>query len=129
MAWKTITVDWRGKSGKTYAYRVYELPMYFPRGCFGNFIYTRISNHHTWIPLYIGQGDLGNPLWGKPWCRRCLEENEATHIHVHRSTELLQRRIEVQDLLERYIRVFDPSGCNRYEHDFDWTARDLTSKK
>lgn len=126
MAWKNIQVHWVGSSGKKYPYKVYALPQRFPRGRKGIFIYARITARHTWRPLYIGHGEVAMPFWGKPEVKRRVEESGATHIHVHYHTPLFQRRLEVQDLLERHYEVFT-AGCNTYDSDFDPRARDVFS--
>ncbi len=125
MSSKINRVHWRGDSGKRYPYHVLPISERPRKGLIGNFIFARISPHHTWVPIYIGHGDLGNPFWGKPWCSRCIEEREATHMHFRLNPNLFQRKLEAQDLLERYVQVFDPSGCNRHDYDFDPTARNI----
>lgn len=108
-------VSWFGASDQRYAFDVFDIEKQFAREQEGTFIFARISSRNTWMPLYIGEGKLHDPLWAHPQSRRCLEEKDATHIHV-RFTDDQQRRVRVvKDLMEQYVMVFNPVGCNQQQ--------------
>lgn len=51
------TCDWTGKSGNTYTYYIYKLPVSFNENQDGNYIFAKVVNK-LWRPIYIGQGNL-----------------------------------------------------------------------
>lgn len=51
------SVNWKGASGRQYAFFIYGLPYSFKTGQNGNYIYTKVVNN-VWVPIYIGQGNL-----------------------------------------------------------------------
>lgn len=107
------TYDWIGVTGQRYTYSVYNLPANFVHGEFGNYIFAKSSSNDEWIPIFIGQGDLGveisddHPMW------KCIKQRGATHVHVHLNDSEWVRVSEEEDLLENYLSAFEPYGCNR----------------
>ena len=107
-------VSWFGESEKRYAFHVFEKSKKFRKSLEGVYIFARISSKNTWMPIYMGQGSLHEPLWAKPEVVKCIEDKGVTHIHV-RPDDNRRRRIQiVKDLMERYVMVFDPVGCNQH---------------
>jgi len=109
---KKETSEWIGVDGQRYRYSVYDLPTDFNSGKYGNYIFAKKSNDGHWIPIYIGQGDLG-VLIGKANAQlKCIKEMGATHIHVHQNNSEWVRTTEEHDLMENHLKVFKPYGCN-----------------
>jgi hypothetical protein len=110
---------WTGVSGQRHRYAIYKLPCRFRPGQLGNYIFAKYSRENLWVPVYIGQGDLGacsgpgHPLW------QTLMEHGATHFHCHLAPVDDQRSGERMDLLARYLNAYEPYGCN--------SLQDLTS--
>lgn len=105
-----ILVNWSGASGKTYTFSVWPLPSQINDGQDGNYIFCG-SEDGRWVPLYIGQGDLGNRT-KNPDHSRCLSNKGATHVHVHLNPDADDRLAEEDDLLAAYPQAYQPTGCN-----------------
>jgi hypothetical protein len=107
------SVNWNGASGRQYAYYIYRLPCSLSTGQNGNYIYTKVVNN-VWVPIYIGQGDLGDRTNIDNHHRSsCLKQKGATHIHAHKNENEANRTAEEQDLLAGHPEAFEPSGCNK----------------
>jgi len=104
--------EWIGVDGQRYKYSVHNLPTEFDSGDYGNYIFTKKTNDGHWIPIYIGQGDLGVLIGKTDPQLKCIKEMGATHVHVHRNNSEWVRTSEEHDLLESYLKVFKPFGCN-----------------
>jgi hypothetical protein len=104
------TAIWRGASGTPYTYWVYELPASPSAGQSGNYILARISRH-GWIPVYIGQGDIGERLDSRDQAA-CVRSKGATHFHAHKNVNERSRLEEENDLLAGYPQAYTPNGCN-----------------
>ncbi len=109
---KKETSEWIGVDGQRYKYSIHDLPTDFEPGKYGNYIFARKSNDGHWIPIYIGQGDLGVLIAKASPQLKCIEEMGATHVHVHQNDSEWIRTTEEHDLLESYLKVFKPFGCN-----------------
>ncbi len=105
------TCDWTGASGKRYTYHVYSLPTSFNVNQNGNYIFAKIVNNR-WVPIYIGQGDLGNRISDNHHQAKCIVNKGATHVHVHLNTTESARTAEESDLLASYTNAYAPNGCN-----------------
>lgn len=105
------TVDWPGKSGKTYTHYIYELPYSFKDDQPGNYIFTRVESG-SWIPVYIGQGDLGDRVGEGHHKWQCIKSKRATHVHAHLNKDETARLAEERDLLARHQEAYSPKGCN-----------------
>lgn len=106
------TVIWNGASGNQYTYWVYTLPTGLNTGQDGNYIYTKIVND-VWIPIYIGQGDLGDRTnIDNHHQSRCLKSKGATHVHAHVNAREADRKTEEGDLLAGHPSAYQPTGCN-----------------
>ena len=105
--------NWRGRSGRVYQYVVHSLPVVLRAGQLGNYIYTAAQAHNRWVPIYIGQGDLGDRVSENHHRSMCIKLKGATHVHTH--TNLLEedRLVEERDLLGSYRNAYEPYGCNR----------------
>jgi hypothetical protein len=100
---------WTGASGYGYIYHVFEIDADIPARP-GNFIYARLNQENTWIPVYMGQGDLATrPV--PPDLMPCIRAKGATHVHLRLNRRPEDRVAELDDLLLRYLNVFAPEGC------------------
>jgi len=105
------TCIWYGASGNRYEYIVYQLPQAFNYGQVGNYIFAKIVNN-LWIPVYIGEGDLGERISQAHHQIACIILNSATHVHAHLNSKEKSRLFEEKDLLNNYPLSYEPSGCN-----------------
>ncbi len=108
----TKTCNWNGVSGSAYKYHVHKLPSSFGRGRYGNYIYTKLNANNHWVPIYIGEGDLGDRIGDGHHKAQCIKIMGATHVHVHTTGTKAQGTAEEKDLLANYKNAFAPSGCN-----------------
>jgi hypothetical protein len=107
-------VNWRGVSGKSYSYSIHKLPVSFNKLREGNYIYTKLIND-IWVPIYIGQGDLGDRISPNHHQAKCIVLKGATHVHVHLNSDENARVAEEQDLLQAHSDAHKPFGCNEKE--------------
>ena len=106
-------VEWTGKSGASYTFVVIPWPAPLDEGyVVGNYICARQSDHGDWIPVYIGEGDLGSACSKKHPCFGLLQKRGVTHMHCHLNDDADARRHEAQDLLSRHAPAVMPIGCN-----------------
>jgi hypothetical protein len=109
---KKETSEWIGVDGQRYEYNVHDLPTNFDRGKYGNYIFAKKSKAGHWTPIFIGQGELGAKICEDHSQLECIKELGATHVHVHTNDSEWVRISEEHDLLESYLKVFKPHGCN-----------------
>jgi hypothetical protein len=95
-----------GSSGRAFAYWIYELPGPADLSARGNFIFARIDEDGSWLPVFIGQGAIGALGIESPRLWRSILNKGATHVHFHRSGMSTARVTEVSDLLVRYRLAF-----------------------
>src|SRR5437867_13070434 len=50
---------WTGASGRKYTFYVYAPHLRIIKGQMGGYIYAKINRDNAWLPIYIGQGDIG----------------------------------------------------------------------
>jgi hypothetical protein len=105
------TCVWTGVSGKQYTYWWYTLPHSFKDGVFGNYIYAKIVSNE-WVPIYIGEGDLGTRVGPSHHQADCIKRKGATHIHAHTQPDEAVRKAEEAGLLANYPQAYAPTGCN-----------------
>ncbi len=108
----TPTCNWKGASGVTYTYHIHELPVSLPKDNYGNYIYSKRSEANKWVPIYIGEGDLGDRVSDNHHQSTCIKSKGATHVHVHLNDSEAVGKAEETDLLARYTNALKPSGCN-----------------
>lgn len=94
-----------------YTYYVHDLPASFNPNQPGNYIYTKLVNGY-WVPIYIGQGDLGVRVSDSHHKAACIRSKGATHVHVHLNSSEQSRLAEERDLLGRFTQAYVPTGCN-----------------
>ena len=111
------TFNWVGVDGQRYTYYVHDLPADFEEGKLGNYIFARKSEDGKWVPIYIGQGDLGVQIGTYHLQSKCIKTMGATHVHVHPNDSEWVRISEEHDLLESHLKVFEPYGCNFKEEE------------
>jgi len=111
------TSEWIGGDGQRYTYYVHSLPEDFTPGKLGNYIFAKKSDNGNWVPVYIGQGDLGVQIGHYHPQLDCINGMGATHVHVHPNDSEWVRISEEHDLLENYLKVFEPHGCNFKEEE------------
>ena len=109
---KDETCEWIGFDGQRYSYSVHNLPKDFNPGQCGNYIFAKKRDDGHWIPIYIGQGDLSVMIGKASPQLKCIKEMGATHVHIHPNDNEWVRANEEHDLLESYLKVFKPFGCN-----------------
>ena len=109
---KTPTCIWSGASGTAYTYNVRELPVSLKTGQDGNYIYAKKNREGRWVPVYIGEGDLGQRSGPGHHKAHCIRQKEATHFHCHLNRDGAARRDEEADLLRRFTNAYAPYGCN-----------------
>jgi hypothetical protein len=105
-------VEWRGLSGARYTYWTYELPEVPDQNALGNYIFTRRGATGSWVPLYIGNGDLATLGEGVHALWACVSAKGATHVHTHRNPAAESRSAEERDLLAAHPVAYAPDGCN-----------------
>jgi len=111
---ETESCIWTGESGKEYTYHVYQLPHSFADDQDGNYIYTKTENQ-SYIPIYIGQGDLGDRIGPDHHQATCIANKGASHVHAHLNPNEQNRKKEEGDLLAIYTMAYSPTGCNEKE--------------
>jgi len=109
--------EWIGVAGQRYTYSIYDLPANFAHGEFGNYIFAKKSSDGQWIPIFIGQGELGVQVGEDHPQLKCIKEKGATHVHVHVNDSEWVRVSEEQDLLESHLNVYEPYACNHKEEE------------
>ena len=106
-------VEWAGKSGASYTFVVIPWPAPLDEGyVVGNYICARQTDQGEWIPVYIGEGDLGSACSKKHPCFGLLQKRGVTHMHCHLNDDADARRHEARDLLLRHTQAVMPIGCN-----------------
>ena len=110
---KTQTCTWKGATGKDDIYNVHKLPVSFNGDQYGNYIYTKINANRQWVPIYIGEGDLGDRVSNNHHKATCIAAKGATHVQVHLTGSKAVGTAEEKDLLARYANTFLPTGCNK----------------
>jgi hypothetical protein len=102
-------IEWPGKSGKTYTYRVYEFGTMFKQTP-GNYIFAGETKPDTLSPIYIGQtGDLSE-RFDNHHKMPCIRREGATNICVHGSSENEEtRQAEEGDLIDQWKPVCNDS--------------------
>ena len=88
------------------------LPASFNEDQYGNYIYTRRNNEDRWVPIYIGEGDLGDRVSDNHHKAKCIKSKGATHVHVHLTANKKAGQAEEADLLARFTNALMPHGCN-----------------
>lgn len=106
------TCAWRGASGREYMFEVFRLPVDIPSGHDGNYIYAKVNAEGSWVPVYIGQGDLGERSGPGHHKAACIRAKGATHFHCHLNPDELKRLAEERDLLAYHWEAYEPLGCN-----------------
>ncbi len=106
------TWNWVGATGRSYSYKVFELPVSFGRRQFGNYVQAKHGTGGRWIPVYVGEGDLAKRISPDHYKAHCIEQKGATHVHVHLNSDEHDRRGELRDVLARNVEAYEPSGCN-----------------
>ena len=106
------TCNWIGASGASYRYFIHELPVSFNTDQPGNYIFSKLNAEKRWVPIYIGQGDLGDRIGEGHQKWDCIQRKGATHVHVHTNSTEAARLAEEQDLLANYTNAYVPNGCN-----------------
>ena len=102
------TIDWRGRSGKTYRYWIYDIGTQFTANEAGNYVFARESPANTFTEIYVGQtGDLSE-RFEFHHKMPCIRQKGATHITVHTNNAgEAVRRAEEADLI-----AYRKPACN-----------------
>jgi len=103
--------SFHGASGADYNYYVFS-PNFKPDdNRFYNYLFASLSPEGSWIPLFIGQGDLQQYLSDQAHVQE-VALNGATHVLAHVSPHEQQRRMEALDMLASHPQAHAFSGCN-----------------
>jgi hypothetical protein len=105
--------EWKGASGRAYGYWFYEIPHEF-QTVDGNYILCKLVNNQ-WVPIYFGQGNLGERVGESHHKWDCAMKKGATHVLVHTNQNEAARLAEEKDLLAIYTQAYAPTGCNERE--------------
>jgi len=105
------TCDWPGVSGSSYKYYVYPRHPSIKAGQDGNYIYAKIVNGE-WVPVYVGQGDLGVRCTSNHHQAEAINAKMATHVHMHKNANENARLTEERDILAAFPQAYVPTGCN-----------------
>ncbi len=99
------TANWPGQSGQEYPYEIHPIEASF-RPIPGNYIYARVAEDGSWVPVYIAQTrDLHQRLEGHVKVEDAIQ-NGATHLHAHYcSAGQASRCSEERDLILRWQPV------------------------
>ena len=77
------THKWVGKSGKSYTYQVCSIGTAM-KDEKANYIYAKKGLYGSWLPVYIGQGNLKDRSDTDSHHKGdCIKRNGATHFHAH----------------------------------------------
>jgi hypothetical protein len=106
-------VEWTGNSGASYTFVVIPWPAPLDEGyVVGNYICARRTGHGDWVPVYIGEGDLGSPCSRTHPCFDQLRKRGVTHMHCHLNNDADARRHEARDLQLSHPLAVVPVGCD-----------------
>lgn len=97
--------QWPGESGTEYQYEIYPLDAEF-RPLPGNYIYARLAEDGSWVPIYIAQTrDLHQRLEGHVRMDDAIAHG-TTHLHAHYcAAGQAARCTEERDLIKRWQPV------------------------
>lgn len=95
-------IHWKGRSGRNYKYNIYKMGTKFKK-IPANFILAQVTSLKKWKPVYVGQTDNLSDYFDTCGKIPCVQENEPSHIHVHRNDAGLKARLsEELDLINRW---------------------------
>ena len=105
---------WRGESGIEYPFEVSELPLAInaPRSWRWNYIFCRRAKTGLWRPIFIGEGGAEDIALDAHPRGSCIRSKGATHVHLYRNDEDLDREAACTDLIAWHSEVSFPDGCN-----------------
>ena len=100
---ETKTIDWPGKSGKTYRYWIHPLPPNF-KAAAGNYIFAKETSpgNGKWLPIYIGETKDLSERFDDHHKMGCIKRNGAMHIHAHTNDNEQARLDEEADLIANW---------------------------
>jgi len=95
-------IEWEGTSGKKYKYWIYKIDTTF-EAVAGNYVFARNIDQKYWQPVYIGQTSDLSERFDDHHKMPCIKQEEATHIHVHKSSDNEAERLaEESDLVKKW---------------------------
>ena len=96
------TINWRGRSGREYAYHIYPIGTEF-KSAPGNYVFAKQTRPNTFQPIYIGETEDLSQRFDNHHKMPCIRRNGATHITVHANYNGEQaRKAEEADLIANY---------------------------
>ena len=99
---KVRSIIWYGKSGKGYTYYIFEIGYQFDPNQPGNYIFAKETKPRSWEAIYIGETDDLGERFDNHHKKECIENEGATHIHAHKSSDDKKTRCaEESDLLAK----------------------------
>ena len=117
-----------GASSTEYSYRVFSQNFEPEGNQFYNYIFASLSSEGSWIPVFIGQGNLKQYLSDQAHVRevaltsvthvsdqthiREVALTRVTHVLAHLSPDERQRRMEASDMLANHPHAHEFTGSN-----------------
>jgi hypothetical protein len=102
VATDTLTIDWTGKSGKSYKYWIHKIGTTF-QAVAGNYVFSKETKPGYWAAIYIGETSDLSSRFDDHHQQKCIDKNGATHVHVHsNSAGADARRAEECDIIARW---------------------------
>jgi len=96
------SIDWKGKSGKTYHYGIFKIGIEFDEMP-GNYVFAQETQPGTFRPIYIGETGNLNERFDDHHRMHCIKREGATHITAHGAYGGEEgRRAEEQDIKNFY---------------------------
>lgn len=108
--------SWMGASGKRYTYYVWARPPNIAPYQYGNYIYARLDLNGIWVPVFIGHGNLFLKTAEPHEKTDCINDKEATNVHIHLNTHKYRRMVEQFDIVTYNPKAYAPIGCNGREN-------------
>ena len=98
-------IKWQGRSGRKYKYWVYKIGTRFKEAP-ANYIFTRETAELTFAPIYISQTDDLSQQFDGHDKMPLIQQNGATHIHIHGNSRGEVARLEEEaDLVSMWNTV------------------------
>ena len=97
------TITWVGQSGRQYVYEIYPIGTKFS-AVPGNYIFAKETQPKSFKAVYIGETQDLSERFDNHHKMRCIQRNNATHIHVHGNSQgQVARREEESDLIPKWL--------------------------
>lgn len=95
------TINWSGKSGKTYKYWIYPIGDSLKAEA-GNYIFAKETTKGRFTPIYVGETSNLDERFDNHHKAGCIKSNGATHIHAHLNADEDDRLAEEADIIAKW---------------------------